>query len=169
MSQCTDVANTVRYGNSAEFSPCGVTAGSLAADVLYAEPLTIPAAMTLTAFGVFGNQPSTGLDGILALYTDGNGEPSAPVAFSANTAIVAGDNELSVTPPTAVPAGSYWIVGEFDGDASICTDNATTNQVDFVTVFPYGTIPSPFGSVDGGAPGELMQTIDINFYVVGTR
>jgi hypothetical protein len=85
--------------------------------------VTIPAAITLTAFGVFGNQPATGVNGIMALYAD---------------------------------------------DGSICTDNAATNQIDFVTVFPYGVLPSPFRDVQGGAAARvLMQTIDINFYLAG--
>jgi hypothetical protein len=163
-------ASSVRYGESSEFSPCGVTAGLLAADVLYAQRVTIPAAITLTAFGVFGNQPATGVNGIMALYADDGGAPSVPVAYSENKAIIAGDNALAVTPPVPVSAGLYWIAGQFDADASICTDNAATNQIDFVTVFPYGVLPSPFRDVQGGAAARvLMQTIDINFYLTGAR
>jgi hypothetical protein len=162
-----DAATTVFYGHSSEFQ-CGTIAGNLAANVLYAQPLTIPTATTLTAFGVFGNAPLPGINGIMALYADGNGAPSAPVAFSENTAIVAGNNTLPVTPPMAVPAGAYWIAGQFDVDASICSDNAATNQIDAVSVFPYGLLPSPFRDTDGGAPLQLMHTIDLNFYVVGT-
>jgi hypothetical protein len=168
-SQCMDAATTVRYGHSSEYSPCGIIAGNLAANILYAQPLIIPAAMKLTAFGVFGNQPVAAVNGIMALYADGNGAPSAPVAFSDNTAIVAGNNALAVTPPMAVSAGSYWIAGEFDADASICSDNAATNQIDFVSVFPYGLTPNPFRDTDGGAPHQLTQTIDLNFYVIGTQ
>jgi hypothetical protein len=163
------VAIAVRYGQSSEFSPCGVEAGLLAADVVYAQRLTIPAAMTLTAFGVFGNQPATSINGIMGLYTDSNGGPAAPVAFSDNTAIVAGENELPVTPALAVPAGAYWIVGQFDANASICSDSAATNQIDFVTVLAYGVFPNPFGDLGGGQPRQLTQTIDLNFYVVGTQ
>jgi hypothetical protein len=163
----TDGATTVLYGHSSEFQ-CGTIAGNLAANVLYAQPLTVPTPTTLTAFGVFGNAPVPGINGIMALYADGNGAPSAPAAFSESTAIVAGDNRLLVTPPMAVPAGAYWIAGEFDVDASICSDNAATNLIDFVPVFPYGLLPNPFRDTDGGAPRELMQTIDLNFYVVGT-
>jgi hypothetical protein len=50
----------------------------------------------------------------------------------------------------------------------ICTDNVTTNLVDLVTPNLYGFLPDPFAGADGGAPRQL-ETVDINYYVIGTE
>jgi hypothetical protein len=168
-SQCTGVVNTVRYGNSTEFSPCGILAGSLAASALYGQKVTIARDIMLTAFGVFGNQPAIGVHSSMALYgNSANGAPSGPVAFTGSLPIGAGDNELPVSPPVPVTAGTYWVVGQYDAVASICTDNVTTNLVDLVTPNLYGFLPNPFAETDGGAPRQL-ETVDINYYVIGTE
>jgi hypothetical protein len=53
-----------------------------------------------------------------------------------------------------ISPGTYWVVGEFDEVALICTDNASNDLVVFAP--------------DGGTPLRLDGTVDINFYVAGT-
>jgi hypothetical protein len=159
-SQCT--SNTVAYGRSTEFSPCGSTVGSFSPGDLLGQPVTVAEVVTVNALGVFGNQPASGVEGILALYSDLGGAPSALLAFTQSTDIVAGKNEIPLLTPTAVAAGAYWIVGQYSASASICTDNSTTNSVDFVAV-TYGALPNPFGAA------TALRSIDINYYLVGTE
>jgi hypothetical protein len=115
----------------------------------------------LTSLGVVGE--ATGGDAILALYTDVAGVPSALVAETTTTGtpLEAGNNQILVTSPVAVAAGSYWIMGEYNTTVSLCVDSVTTNTDDFTAV-TFGTVPSSFGTA-----GSDTRVQDINYYVVG--
>jgi hypothetical protein len=162
-SQCTAVGDTVTYGNATQFSPCGTTDTNFSADTALAQLIVIGNDMTLTGFGVFGNQPASGLTSLMALYTDVGGAPSALVngAVATSADIVAGNNLLPVSPPAPVAAGTYWIVAEYNVIASLCTDTAIFNQIDYVTA-SYGALPNPFGTA------KSFTSVDLPFYVVGT-
>jgi hypothetical protein len=156
---CSDGSTVVKYGNSVML-PCFSGAGGYAANFLFGTKLTIPSPITVTALGAIAT--SGGPSAVLALYGDSGGAPGALVARTAPTALAGGVNELPVASKAAVPAGTYWIAGEFDSPASICTDATTANQVDYVPV-AYPTVPNPWSP----APNTL-HTGNINFYVVGT-
>jgi hypothetical protein len=96
----------------------------------------------------------------MALYADNGGAPGMLQAKTASAAIVAGSNVIPVVAQAAIPAGTYWIAGEYDNSAEVCFDNATTNQLDYVSV-AYGTVPDPFGKP------TLLMIVDLNYYVVG--
>ena len=119
-------------------------------------------AITVTALGVFGNQTASGVQGIVALYSSSAGAPSTLLAFTSSTVIANGNNQIPVLTPTAIAAGTYWIVAEYSASAAICTDNSSANTVDFVTA-TYGALPNPFGSATS------LKSIDINYYVVCTE
>jgi hypothetical protein len=163
-STCTNSVCNVTVGFSTEFSPCGSSVGSLAANELYAQQISLSSSITLTAFGQFGNAPTSGVQSIMALYNAGTSGPTTPVAYSGSVTILAGNNELPVSPSVAVSAGTYWIVGEYSAIASICTDNGSSNLVDLVSVSLYGSLPNPFGT-----PTKLQNTVDLNYYLIGTE
>jgi hypothetical protein len=152
---------TVKYGYSTEFS-CGGAVGPFGAGILWGEPITISTPITVTTLGLFANNPAVGVHAILALYTDSAGAPSRLKTYTASTAITNGDNALPVLSAVSVPAGTYWIAGEYDASASICTDVNTQNLQAYVSV-TYGTVPDPFGT------GTTPMGVDINYYVVGTQ
>jgi hypothetical protein len=164
--QDAGAGGSVRYGNGAQFSPCSskLNFGILE---LYAEPVTVSNAVTVTALGVFGNQPAPGVQSAMALYSDVGGVPSARLTYTGPQAIGGGDNEIPVAAAVTVPAGIYWIAAEYNAPASICTDDSSCSEVDDVGIPLFGSFPAQFASSDGGAP-HTLRTVDINYYVVGT-
>jgi hypothetical protein len=129
--------------------PCGSTAGNLNPFNLFAQSVTIPIAITVTSLGVFGNQLAGGMHTAMALYGDASGAPSNIIAATTSLPIVDGANEIPVTFPVAVAAGTYWIAGEYSAAASICYDDSVTNLLDIVSISSYGSLPDPFLNADG--------------------
>ena len=60
---------------------------------------------------------------ILALYSDTAGEPDRLVASTPATTMTVGPVEVAVT-PTPLPAGAYWMMAVYDGDASVGIDES---------------------------------------------
>lgn len=165
-SQC----NTLLFGYSTEFAPCGGATSAISPNVLWGQQVSISTAITVTALGVFGNSPAPGVHAILALYSDSGTTPARPSrqkAVTASTLISNGDNRIPVLGQPMLPAGTYWIMAEYDATAAVCADDTSTNAQAYVLV-NYGTVPDPFAESDGGAP--VVQTgVDFNYYVVGNR
>ena len=94
----------------------------------------------------------------LGLYKDVAGNPGDLVAtVSAPTLVAAGGQELSVAPPVDVLAGSYWILGVWDGLASFATNAASTVTVTWrYSAYNFGALPSTaptsMGSLAAQAP-----------------
>jgi hypothetical protein len=156
-STCSDV-----YGYPFQFQPCGNLSTGVAAYYLLAQPVTIPTKLTVTYLGAFGNDITSTVHGIMALYTDQDGAPSQLVAQTGSTTIIDGNNLIPIESPVTILAGQYWIAAEYDADAGLCTDESETNPVKYVPV-TYGTMPTSFGM-----PTPLL-TSHFNYYVVGTR
>jgi len=110
----------VTYGNATEFSG----ASQHTPGYLLGGSITVPQDSTLTYLGVIAK--SGGPHVILALYSDAAGEPDRLVASTPATAMTVGAMEIPVT-PTPLAAGSYWIMGEYDGAASIGIDESDPN------------------------------------------
>jgi hypothetical protein len=150
------------YGYFTEFSPCLTNKGFLSQGFLYAEPIHISAAVTITGLGAYGAQPEGGVQGVLALYTAGPNGPADIVLSTDSGGVFPGNNVFAVTPGVSVAAGDYWIAAQFDMDASICEDSAATNSVVLVPVAVFGVFPSPYGM----PTVQVTNTIDLNFYVI---
>jgi hypothetical protein len=150
------------FGYSTEFN-CNSGFAGLAGKIIFAQQISISSPVTITALGVFGNKPATGLQGAMALYNNSGGGPGTLVTYTNATPIVSGDNRIPVGLATAVSAGTYWIAAEFSANASICGDTSTSNTVEYVSVsFP--SPPNPFGSNP-----TVLSMEDLNFYAVGTE
>ncbi len=160
-AQCKDSTCTIEYGSFTPYYPCGNSVTFLQARLLAVQQVTISDAITVLALGVVGNQPSAGLNGALALYSDASGAPASLVASTASAPIAAGKNELTVLSGPTLSPGTYWVGGEFDANASICADNSTSNSVDYIMESTYPTMPSSL------AAATQMPSVDFNFYVVG--
>jgi hypothetical protein len=115
-------------------------------------PITVTAPVTLKRLGAFAYSAG---NGILALYSDVAGRPSARLAYSASTALVSGANEFAVaSPPTplTLAAGTYWIMASFQNPAMPTMATAVgasvnaTQPVAFVTYTYGGPLPSPLPS-----------------------
>ena len=116
----TTVPVGVTYGNATEFAG----ASQHTPGYLLGGPITVPQPSTLTHLGVIAK--SGGPHVIVALYSDAAGEPDRLVASVPATPMTVGAMEMPVT-PTSLPAGRYWIMGQYDGDASIGIDESDPN------------------------------------------
>jgi len=133
---------------------------------LVGQQVTLPVSTMVTALGVIGNpSEGTGISGVLGLYTDSGGLPSQLKTQSNSDVIRAGNNMLAVTPVT-VPAGAYWIMGEYNGTALLCVDTATTNTFEYEVLTFTATLPSTLTPV---SLNQIPQTVDVNYYVIGTE
>jgi hypothetical protein len=157
---CLDGLCTAEYGDATPFSPCNTDgAQSFGAGILLGELITIPENVTLTSLGVVA--VASGGDGILAIYSDVGGVPSALLGQTGSTPINAGNNEILLSSILSVAAGKYWVVGEYDTTVSLCVDASTANLIARTTVASYGTVPVTFGTA------TTLSSVDINYYVVG--
>jgi hypothetical protein len=162
-TSCTNSkCGTVEYGYPTEFSPCGGSFSGVSSDYLFGESITIPATITVTALGLFGNNPAAGVHGVMALYGDSGGAPSGLKTDTSSTAIANGNNLIPVLSQVSVGPGTYWIFAEFDSLAAICSDSSTSNQWDYIPV-TYGSAPNLFGT-----PMTTAGQANLNYYVVGT-
>jgi hypothetical protein len=130
---------------------------------LLGERVDIAAAIQVTALGVIATsaEPATGVDGIMALYDDVGGVPSALQAQTASTTIGPGDNLIPVESPASVAAGTYWIMAEYDATASVCVDASDSNPIAYVSIGGYEIVPATLANQQG------VSSVDLNYYVVG--
>jgi hypothetical protein len=120
----------------------------------------VPAASTLRRFGVISRQAGTHI--ILALYDELNGQPHNRVAATANTALVAGTNEIAVSlPPNApvLPAGNYWIMVSVDAATQLAHGSASV-PLAYVSYTHGGVLPSTLSVVSSDVMTEP------NLYIV---
>jgi hypothetical protein len=163
-STCVASRCSTEYGDFRAFSPCNPSA-LIPAGYLVAELVSLPASTHVVGLGVIGN-PGNVLS-VMALYTDVNGAPSTLVTQTSPSAIVPGPNVLPVIDLVTSSGGattSYWIVGEFNANVSVCEDTATDNPI-YYGMVTFGTIPANFTSV-GALTG--VDSFDYNFYVVAS-
>jgi hypothetical protein len=162
-SKCNDsqCAAVFSYGNSVAYSPCAQN-GVFEGGYLLGELVYIATDIQVTALGVIASpaQPGSGVHGIMALYSNLGDSPSVLMANTATTTILPGNNLIPVTSTASVPAGDYWIMAEYDVNASICSDEAGSNPIAFVPV-DYGSVPSTI------TDPTIEGTVDFNYYILG--
>jgi hypothetical protein len=159
-SQCTAVFT---YGDSVAYAPCGAD-GRVSGDYLLGELVYIADDIQVTALGVIAGptQPTSGVHGIVALYSNMGVLPSALLAYTASATIAPGNNVIPVIGGPSVVAGDYWIMVEYDATASMCGDDAANNSIAFVPV-TYGTVPAAI------ADAAASSGPDLNYYVLGVQ
>jgi hypothetical protein len=97
----------------------------------------------------------------LGLYKDVAGNPGSLVATVASpTRVGPGGKEMNVDPPVAVTAGTYWILGVWDGLASFSSNSTTTVTWRYIS-YPYAALPS--SAPTGMIPTQLPPP---NVYVI---
>jgi hypothetical protein len=77
--------------------------------------------------------------------------------------LAVGANEIPVVTPVMLAAGTYWFMADYNVNARIGNDGATTNQDDY-TALTYGNaLPLTF-------PTPTIQAASANagYYVIGT-
>jgi len=158
-STCQSSACSVLVGTPS-ISPCVNT--TLTGNILEVQKISLSAQITVTALGVEGNHPATGLQGVLALYADSGGAPGALKTYTGQNPIAAGDNRFGVLAGATLPAGSYWIGGVYSSGFSICGDSSGSNPLAYVSsTFP--NTPNQFGTAN------MTTGADFAYYAVGTE
>lgn len=138
---CADCPGVVRYGNVEQLPRDD---SDIFADFLLGNPLSIPAAVTVTDFGV--DSVTAGTHVRMALYADEAGSPGAFVAGTDSTVLAGGSQEIPVT-PTPIAAGTYWIVAVFDGETNVYWDDTDASAAwAYRTLAFAASFPDPFGA-----------------------
>ena len=126
---------------------------------LLGQSFVTTSSFTLTKLAVNAIEPGPSV--VLALYADSAGTPGSLVASTAAASVVSGANELPVTSPVVLPAGTYWTVAEYSADATIANGNDGTTVIAF-TAHTFGDpLPDPF-------PASTQTSDRIGLYLVGT-
>jgi hypothetical protein len=129
------------------------------ADYLLGSPVTIPAAATLTDFGVISVTGGTHVR--MALYADDGGTPGAFLAGSDSTLLTGGSQEIPVT-PTPLGAGTYWILALFDGDTNVYWDDSDASAVvKYRSLSFLAAYPDPFGPAFGYTSAKFNYWITV--------
>jgi hypothetical protein len=164
---CTASKCVGEYGNFTPFACVSSTNEIINTGFIAGQSIDVVTAVTVTDLGVIGS-PSmpAGVHGILALYTSVGGDPSTLVAQTASTAIAAANNAIPVTSPVAIPAGSYFVMAEYDAIADVCTDSATSNKFYYASIASYGTVPA---TIAASSVGALAPYPNLNYYLVATQ
>jgi len=139
---------TARYGNTGAGTglPSDFQGNYLAGIQVY-----IPNDSVVTGFGAVLRDGLVSAKMYLGLYKDVVGNPGAMVAtVSTPTLVASGGAEMNVDPPVSVTAGTYWILGVWDGLASFASNSTTTVTWRFVSY--------PFGALPGTAPTSMEPT-----------
>ncbi|HXC53151.1 MAG TPA: hypothetical protein VN634_19850 [Candidatus Limnocylindrales bacterium] len=121
-------------------------------------PVTIEFDATVTHFGLI--MRTGGAHVQMVLYKDAGGSPGQLVATSASTLTVIGSQEIPIA-PTHVTAGVYWIMGVYDANTTVATDENTPSGtlVRYQPLVFGSPIPQPF--VEQSHYGDVK----INYWV----
>jgi hypothetical protein len=99
---------------------------------VFAQEITLAADITVTGFGIgVDTLASSGTDATIGLYSDSGAGPGSLLVSSDLETLSSGDNDLDSTTWTAVTAGTYWIVVNYDAsdDTTITADSTITATV----------------------------------------
>ena len=115
----SDVTTLVRalatIGNATSFADAAGL--QIPPNALYGQRLTVSQPRVVMRLGLWADV--SGPVGRLALYTDDGSGPSTLVAATPVFAVASGMTEVDVVSPVAVPAGAYWLLGNFDAGAQV--------------------------------------------------
>jgi len=146
----TSTTVTVTTSTTTTTVPAGFTVGNdvefpdpalQSAGFLLGSPLEVADDATLTHLAVIAK--SDGVHVVLGLYADAGGGPGALVAATAPTPVAVGRMEIPVT-PTPLAAGTYWIMGLYDGDAAVGADDSDPTAMVVYAPAVFGPLPDPF-------------------------
>ncbi|MBX3219213.1 MAG: hypothetical protein KF795_01760 [Labilithrix sp.] len=158
-SDADAASSRVIFGNPSITTEGNPSGQPFANGYLLGHSIVTTSSFTLTRLAVNALDPGPSV--VLALYADSAGAPGALVTSTATATLVSGRNELPVTSPVVLPAGTYWIAATYSADAKIANGNDNATMTAF-TAHTFGDpLPDPFLAT--------TQTSDqIGLYLVGT-
>jgi hypothetical protein len=153
---CTNSQCVARYGNTTLFPG----SSNVAANYIFAQLVTVPYAITVTALGNIGVSAGGGVF-VMGLYTDSGGVPGSLLVESAPANTVVGAQELPVSART-IAAGTYFVAASVAAGGNRWGLLTTGGTGEWAGTYTYtSTLPAnaPSGS---GFAGDAF-----NYYVVG--
>jgi hypothetical protein len=152
----TLVRDPVEYGY---FDPSADNASLLvASNRLIGTLISIPTDQYVMRLGF--HTVTGGYTARMAVYRNNGGNPGALVASTAPFAAVDGENEQDVI-PTLLTAGTYWLLGNFELNASIKRDSGAGN----INIFSIAhSISSPLP--DPPASPMFVSNLPLDYYLV---
>ena len=161
--RCTGSHPSAECEVAAGFATDGGSSSALGSAFLFAVPLHLTQALTLTRIGFIAHTASTGVH--LAVYADNNGLGTWKASALGGT-VAAGRNEIAVDdPPASSPVtlakGDYWIA--VVTQASTQFEQGAVGPVRYTTWSPWST-PFPTGALAPTTPDSLAQ---LNLYIIG--
>ncbi len=118
--------------------------GSAAAGYLLGWAVTVPSDTTLYGMGaVLG---SSGASMRMALYTNSSSTPGTLVAYTDTATTTSGANEIDLTSPVELSAGTYWIMANYGALTTLYYGSTSTVTLRYRTYDVSSTPPSSFGS-----------------------
>lgn len=147
-----DVVALQRIGNPMQ----GTSSNPISNNYLLGLSIAVPADGHLKKVGLI---MSGAVSAQVAIYTDNAGNPGALVASIPGTALVAGVNEIPLSTPVALTAGTYWFMVNYNAVGSP-TSGTTSVTCKYISL-AYGTAPpNPF-------PAPSTTTFNnVNYYLV---
>jgi hypothetical protein len=154
---CTNSQCVARYGNTTLFSG----SSNVSANYIFAQLVTVPYAITVTALGNIGVGAGGGVF-VMGLYTDSGGVPGSLLVETAPANTVVGTQELPVSART-IAAGTYFVAASVAAPGGNRWGLLTTGgSGEWAGTYTYtGTLPATAPSGSGFA-GDAF-----NYYVVG--
>jgi len=154
-SSTTTTLADLTFGNATEFTG----ASSHSPGFLLGSPVQIPVAVTVTHLAVIAKAGGSSV--LLGLYRQSGGVPTTLVVGTPPTPLAPGRLEIPVT-PTAIAAGTYWLMAMYDTDASVGIDTSVANAPDAYSFRDFGQ----------GLPATVSQPTSMfgqryNYYLRG--
>lgn len=150
-------AATVMYGNSTPFEGDS----NHGPRFLLGSELTIDQQLTLQDVGVIFR--SVGYNANFGLYSDMNGSPDMLLDSTGVFSVTeTGDTHHAFQQNSIITPGSYWLMGVFDGDASVGKNYQTSKHVAYQTLFDISALPATFGDA------QTYTGTELNYYITGT-
>lgn len=144
-----------RYGNTTQLTQ----QGSFTANNLLGQTITTTTAGQLRKLGFISATAGPMIK--IGIYTDSAGAPGTLIAQAPATIVAQGVNEIALTSPIALTAGTYWFLAIYDVTGAPYRDALTTRTIKYIAV-PFGdalpiTFPTTHSTYSGG---------NFNYYLV---
>jgi hypothetical protein len=165
---CTGSQCIVEYGNPTATG--GFTSTEDLIPVYFAGfAVPVPQPIKVLKLGMNLHAALNNTNALLALYQPDAGGTLHLIAATAATAVVGGVNELAVTAPVSISAGTYWVFVEFSNQVTIYDNTNASAKVPFFYLggqtFGVGNLPNPFPSNTSAATMGTPTTL----YMIGAE
>ncbi len=135
--------------------------GSAGASYLLGPSITVSSATTVYRLGAWLGTAGNGIR--MALYTNSGSAPGTLVAYTDTATTALGANELDLTTPVTISAGTYWVMAVYSATTYIYYGSSSTATIKYKAASYASTPTSSFGtasSYTGYPPAYYLVVAD---------